>query len=102
MTNTYNDDDLVYVNPETRKVVSKVEFDKNGNPKQLEMIIEPKPSKDGEKPVRKKPSRKRYYPWGTYKTMKKIYRIEGKEKDTEDYKTLEQAISLAVEEPYWD
>ena len=107
MTTTYKDDDLVYVDPKARKVVGIVEFDKNGNARQKEMVFEPEPPKKGEeqkpaKPVRKKPMRKRYYPWGTYKTMRKIYRIEGKEKDNENYKTLDQAISLAVEQPYWD
>lgn len=102
MTDVYENDDLVYVDPDTRKVVGRVEFDKNDNPKQLEKKFEPRPVKPGEKPERKRPTRKRYYPWGTYRTMKKIYRIEGKEKESEDYKTLDQAISLAVEQPFWD
>lgn len=101
MSSTFNDDDLVYVDPATRTVVSKVEFTKDGEPKQREMKPVEKPLKEGEKPVKKRVG-KRYYPWGTYKTMKKIYRIEGKEKEAENYKTLDQAISLALEEPYWD
>lgn len=109
MTTTYKDDDLVYVDPDTRKVVSLVDFTETGEPKQREMIkVAPKPKeagkeeKEGKKPMRKRPMRKRFYPWGTYKTMKKIYRIEGKEKASETYKTLDQAISLAVEQPFWD
>lgn len=104
MTTGYKDDDLVYVDPEKKAVVSLVEFDKDGNAKQLEMKFTEKANngKEGEKPVKKRGGRKRYYPWGTYKTMKKIYRIEGKEKEAENYKTLDKALSLALEEPYWD
>ena len=101
MMAAYTDDDLVYVDPAKRTVVAKVTFDSNGKPEELEMVIEDKKGAEKDAPKKKKP-RKRYYPWGTYRTMKKQYRIEGKEKEIENYKKLDDAIKLAVEEPFWD
>lgn len=111
MTATYNDDDLVYVDPQKRAVIGIVEWSKEGNPIKLEMEssdkLEQEPEEEEGKEKGKgtrRPSRKikRYYPWGTYKSMKKLYRIEGKEKEVESYKTLDTAIDLAVNEPFWD
>jgi hypothetical protein len=98
---TYKDDDLVYVDPETRTVVGRVEFDKNEKPKSLAY----KPpvadaTKKTEKEVRKSFWRK-VYPWGTYKSMKRIYKIEGKIKDPEPNKTLEEVLPKALNEAFW-
>lgn len=101
------DDDLVYVDPDRRLVVGKVEFAKNGNPKPLQM-----PAKEDAVPVegskgkeerkfRGKP-RKRFYPWGTYRTMKKVYRLEGRVLEEERQITLDQAIEKSMKEPFWD
>ncbi len=126
---TYADDDLVYVDPQAKVVVGKVEFKENGLPIPKEMpsafaaaaIIAPVEEEDAEqkpakgaatkapankgkaadtRPVRK--PRKRFYPWGTYKTMKKIYKIEGKVPEAERTLTLDDVMAKALQEPYWD
>lgn len=120
--NAYANDDLVYVDPDKRLVVGRVEFTRNGNAKALEMQgkfeapvkEEPEPEvvpKEGTAPAalkgrvgrvfRGKP-RKRYYPWGTYRTMKKIYRLEGRVPEVEHQITLEDAIQKSLNEPFWD
>jgi hypothetical protein len=104
----YKDDDLVYVDPDTRTVVGMVEWNKNGNPKSMPVKEEaaapegtPATDKKGDKKERRRSGRK-YYPWGTYKSMKNIYRLEGKQKKTEPNKTLDQVIDIALEQPFWD
>jgi len=98
----YIDDDLVYVDPSKRAVMGKVEWGKNGDPKKLEKKFEEKD--DSEEPTkgRKRRRMKQYFPWGTYRTMKKLFRIEGKEREIENYKPLDEAMSLASNETYWD
>jgi hypothetical protein len=102
----YKDDDLVYVDPKKRTVVGRVEWAKNGNPKPMEMKESTEVNEEGDAKkkgfVRRGPPRKRYYPWGTYRTMKKLYRIEGREKDTEQYNTLDEAMAKSATEPFWD
>jgi hypothetical protein len=118
----YNDEDLVYVDPKTRVVMGFVEWSNAGKPKPLpvkEHIEEDddeaapapaaekgseapaKPAKGG-RPVRVR--RTRYCPWGTYRSMKRVYKIEGKVRDNKDEnrKTLDEAIELAMKEPFWD
>lgn len=106
---TYAPDDFVYVDPDAKKAVGKVEWDKNGNPLPKEWPFPERPEKeegDDKKPKFKKPRKKRvrYYPWGSYKTMAKLYKLEGKvkDKDTDDYITLEKAIGNLQEDPFWD
>ncbi len=126
----YKDDDLVYVDPDAKIVVGRVEFNEKGLAKKLERpsfvadvpeddsdpapsnsaaaSAKPEPAaKPGAKPVRgdRRPPRKprtRYYPWGTYRTMKKIYKIEGKVFDAERTLTLDDVMEKALQEPYWD
>ena len=104
----YTDEDLVYVDPDTRTVVGPVEWTKDGKPKPLlmekkeEKPEERKKEPDDKKGKRRRRERKRYYPWGTYRSMKKLYRIEGKEKEVENYIGIDEAIGKAMEEPYWD
>ncbi len=106
----YQDDDLVYVDPQTRTVVGRVEFLPNGKSKPLAM---PAPAKntaeedDGEEEPKAKgkgmrPRRIRYYPWGTYRAMKHIYKIEGKQIREENRRTLDDVIEKALKEPFWD
>ena len=107
MTATYNNEDLVYVNPETREVVGLLQWNQDGTSKVLEMkeqkVIQDDTEEDNGKRKRgKRHRRKRYYPWGTYLTMKKLYKIEGKHREVENYKELDDAISLAMKEPFWD
>ncbi len=130
-TQTYNDDDLVYVDPDAKAVVARVEFNEKGHAKPLAMpprfadvpsedAAENKPADSkpeaaapaaGAKPAPvmkgrdRRPPRKprtRYYPWGTYRTMKKIYKIEGKVFDAERTLTLDDVMEKALQEPYWD
>ena len=104
----YKDDDLVYVDPKLRIVVGRVEFLPNGKSKML-VIKDAVPEVDADveadpktkdKPGR--PHRLRYYPWGTYRSMKRIYKIEGKIPKEESQKTLDEVIEKAVKEPFWD
>jgi hypothetical protein len=106
---TYGDEDLVYVDPKLRTVVGRVEFLPNGKSKPLEMkedIVEAAPvvgtDEDPKEKGRGRPRRVRYYPWGTYRTMKKIYKIEGKQPKEEHHQTLDEVIEKAIKEPFWD
>jgi len=106
-TATYKDEDLVYVDPKKKLVVSLVKWTKDGNVEPLEMVFDAPEKKDSEeeetpKKGHQRKRKKRFYLWGTYKTMKKLYRIEGKERETEDYIALNKAIDISMEQPYWD
>lgn len=95
----YDPDTFVYVDPDKKSVVDVVEWDKDGNAKPKEWPF----TEEQQAKFKRKP-RKRYYPWGSYKTMSKLYKLEGKvkDKDTEDYITLDTAISNLQEAPFWD
>lgn len=101
----YADDDLVYVDPEQRVVVGRVEWLANGKPKSLPMkkeeVAEESPEEKPGKPKRRV-MRQRYYPWGTYRSMKRIYKLEGKQPKVESEKTLDEVIDKALREPFWD
>ena len=100
-TAVYSDGDFVYVDPDTRTVVGRVQWDKNGEPVALEKK-DPNAEKLAIERKGRKP-RKRYYPWGTYQSMNRIYRLERKkDRETEDYILLESAIGKLQEEPFWD
>ncbi|MFA7681591.1 MAG: hypothetical protein WCX61_01010 [Candidatus Peribacteraceae bacterium] len=96
----YSDTDFVYVDPKTRMVLGIVEWSKDGVP--VPRIMEEKEEGKGEQEKRRKRKTKRYYPWGTYKTMKRVYRLEGKEKNVEHSTTLDDALAKAVVEPFWN
>lgn len=103
----FKPEDFVYVDPEAKKAIGLVEWDKNGNAVKKEWPFIERPPKEGDekKPPRPKRKRKaRYYPWGAYHTMSKLYKLQGKvkDKDTEDYITLETAIGNLQEDPFWD
>ena len=51
---------------------------------------------------KRRKQRQRYYPWGTYRSMKKIYKLEGKPKAVENLKTLDEVLERALREPFWD
>lgn len=112
VTGTYKDDDLVYVDPASRTVVGRVEWNVAGRPKALQMKDDAPtdvPSEEGtpppadkRKPMAKRPRRIRYYPWGTYRSMKNVYKIEGKQPRHESTHTLDQVIEKALQEPFWD
>lgn len=98
----FSDDDFVYVDPDAKQAVGLVEWDKKGDAIQKEWPRKQVEGKEPRKSFRK--AKKRYYPWGSYRTMKKLYKLEGKlkDKDTEDYIALDAAITKLQEEPYWD
>lgn len=98
---TYHDDDLVYVDPTSKTVVGKVEFSNAGRPKPLLM---PRDQKDdeGAEQTKRAPRKQRYYPWGTYRSMKHVYKIEGKQPKVESQQTLDDAIAKALTAPFWD
>lgn len=93
---TYKDEDLVYVDPDKRCVVGFVEWSNGGKPKPLlmkeEVVVEEEEPKAGAKPRRMHKRRDRYYPWGTYRSMKRIYKIEGKHRDERPQLTLDAAM----------
>ncbi len=97
----YQPGDFVYVDPETRKVVSRVQWKEDGSAVPLKR---PEPPPVEGRPDRKsRPPRVRYYPWGTYETMNRIYRLEGKkEHDQEGAITLDDAVAKLQEEPFWN
>lgn len=97
----YRDDDLVYVDPETKTVVGRVEWGKNDKPKSL-------PYKRLESAAAGKDAKadrgqfwRKHFPWGTYKSMRKIYKLEGKVKEAEPNKTLEEVLPKALSQAYW-
>lgn len=95
----YKDDDLVYVDPETRTVVGIVEWLKGDKPKSRPYVALPaKDAKPGDRP---KGSWRKFYPWGTYKSMKRIFKVEGKIKDAEPNKTLEEVLPKALNQAFW-
>lgn len=101
---TWKDDDLVYVDPDTKTVVGRVEFDKNDKPKSLAykpLTPVAKPGVKAEKSEKRSYFRK-LYPFGTYKSMKKIFKVEGKIKEAEPNKTLEEVLPKALNEAFWD
>lgn len=96
--NTYNDDDLVYVDPDEKKVIGLVEWDKMGNPKSLPV---PQTEETAGDPHKRKRRRRNHFPWGTYRSMKKIYRLEGKEIDKkEGGKTLDEVLTQPLEKTF--
>jgi|SRR3989338_6799653 len=105
---TYRDDDFVFVDPDARAVVGIVQWDKNGQPIPLERTGTAEreegetqaPPGTGRRARRRR--RKQYYPWGSYRTMKKIYRLEGKVKESEGQQALAEILPRATEQPYWD
>ncbi len=93
----FSDQDLVYVDPDARAVVARVEFSKNGDPKSL-----PLAKKEGSEAVDERKRWRKFYPFGTYRAMKKIYHLEGKIGKQQPTKTLDQVIERALQEPFWD
>lgn len=117
VTDDYAPTDLVYVDPKNRAIVGRVEFAENGIPKKREMpMAEPElvparaeatPPADGAKQTANdrrsmRLLRKRYCPWGTVKSVTKIYKIGGKVPDVSRACSLDEAIAKAMAEPYWD
>ena len=79
----YGDDELVYIDPDTKTVVGKLEYGKNDLPKSLPYTKE---ESSGERSWRK------FYPWGTYRSMKRAFRLEGKVREEERGDTLDDVL----------
>ena len=88
----YGPEELVYVDPDNRVVVGRLEWSKNGNPKPKPLV----------RTAEDKPTWRKFYPWGTYKSMRNVYRLEGKQGKKMPDKTLDQIIPLALEHPFWN
>lgn len=101
MTDTYADSDFVYVDPATKQVVGKVEWTKDGLPKEKKYVEPVIASEKKKKDEQRKPSRRKLYPWGSYRSMKRIYRLEGKVKEAESNETLDQVLPKALESAFW-
>lgn len=82
---TYSDDDIVYVDPDAKSVVGSVELNDKGNPK-------PKPFKQNPE----KKSWRKFYPLGTYRSMKKAFRLEGKKPEEDGDLTIDEALPLLL------
>jgi hypothetical protein len=50
----------------------------------------------------RRPRRERMYPWGTYRSMKRLYKLEGKVIEERPSLPLEEAIAKCQEQPFWD
>jgi len=103
----YDNDDFVYVDPKNREVKGLVEWTKDGNAKPLlmefkEEPIVQSPDKEDKKFKKIRKPRKQYYPWGSYRTMKKLYKLEGKEKESDKNQPLDDALEKSLKEPFWD
>lgn len=96
----FSDTDFLYFDTEKRAVIGPVEWTKTGNVKPL---LKPgTPEEGGEDRRRRGRPRKEYYIWGTYRSLKRLYNLEGKTKREESTQTLDSAMTRAQQEPYWD
>lgn len=76
-----NDDDLVYVDPALKEIIGKVAFDERGNPKVCSY-----PAKEGEHTSRD------CCPYGTYRSMKRTFRIGGKVTEEKGQASLDDVL----------
>ncbi|MDD4627925.1 MAG: hypothetical protein PHE68_00835 [Candidatus Peribacteraceae bacterium] len=96
---SYADTDFVYIDTDSRTVIGPVKWNKAGDVIPLERP--PRPEREGDD-KRRAPRRKEYYIWGSYRSLKKLYNLEGKAKDPERVQTLDVAMGRALKEAYWD
>jgi hypothetical protein len=91
----------VYVDPDTRTVLGRVEWNKKEQP-----ISKPYPKtvtvkgKGGAQEERR--SWRKQYPWGTYRSMRRMFKLHGKTRDPEPQKTLEEVLPRALNEAFWE
>ncbi|MDD4287217.1 MAG: hypothetical protein PHN33_02585 [Candidatus Peribacteraceae bacterium] len=95
----YSDTDFLYFDTEKRSVIGPVEWTKTGTVKPLQ---KPGVPEEGEDRKRRGRPRKEYYIWGTYRSLKRLYNLEGKTKREESTQTLDEAMGRALQEPYWN
>ena len=94
----FSDTDFLYIDPEKRTVVGPVQWSRVGSAKPLLKPEEPQ----AEDSRRRWSRRKEYYPWGSYRSLKRLYHLEGKEKEEERTQTLDQALERSLKEAYWE
>ena len=92
MSQQYCDDDLVYVDPNIREVVKKVQWNAKDNPESL-----PYKKEEGGKRSHR---RRKFFPWGTYRSMKRIYRLEKKKEEEAPKKTLKEVFERPLEQTF--
>jgi len=97
--------DFIYVDPESRTVVGPVQWTQEGVPvSQKRQIPEDRvPVQTPDRKERRRP-RERNYPWGTLKSMHNIFKLKdlSREKETERYIPLDEAITKLMVDPYWN
>ncbi len=93
----YTDRDLVYVDPESKQVIGHVEWSRTGSPKSMPFVKQATPEKE-----ERGGKRRSVYPWGTLKSMKGAFRLEGKQKKGDNGKTLEEILPKALAQAFWD
>ena len=94
---SYADADFLYFDPDTRTVIGPVQWSRNGNARPLE-----RPAKTGEEEKGRWRRRKEYVLWGSYRSLKHLYHLEGKEADRERTQGLDEALQRSLTEAYWD
>jgi hypothetical protein len=101
-TAEYRDDDFVYVDPESRLVVGRVEWTSAGTPKSKKYVPVASAEKNTPKGDRPRFMRKNF-PWGTYRSMCRVYRLKGKVIDkNETNLTLDDILPKALTQAFWD
>ena len=97
----FQDDDLVYVDPDTNSVIGRVEWSRNGNPKSMPVNRQLSEA-DQVKEVSKRGRYRKVYPWGTYRSMKNVFKVAGKQKRKDPNHTLEEVLPKALAEAFWN
>ncbi|MBI3336477.1 hypothetical protein HYZ98_02840 [Candidatus Peregrinibacteria bacterium] len=92
MSQQYSDDDLVYIDPDAREVIKKVEWNAKENPQSL-----PYTKEEGSKGSHR---RRKFFPWGTYRSMKRIFHLEKKKEEEAPKKTLKDVFEKPLEETF--
>ena len=77
----------MYVDPETRSVRSVVTWDKDGNPESIAYK-----SSTGKDRWRK------FFPWGSYRSMRNTFRLEGKRREKDGDLSLDEALPMFMED----
>ncbi|PIP65408.1 hypothetical protein COU77_03250 [Candidatus Peregrinibacteria bacterium CG10_big_fil_rev_8_21_14_0_10_49_16] len=91
----YHNEDLVYVDPESKTIIGKVEWSRNGKLKSLPM---PQQGKKEEVRMRKR----KFSPVCSYKSARRIWKIGGALEPRQPT-LFEDALAKVIEgQPYWD
>ncbi|OIO52979.1 hypothetical protein AUJ46_06155 [Candidatus Peregrinibacteria bacterium CG1_02_54_53] len=95
----FADSDFLYFDPETRAVIGPVQWTTTGNVQPLEKPTSPDEGNDRR---RRGKRRKECYLWGSYRSLKHLYNLEGKRTREEQTQSLDEVMTRAMREPYWD